>query len=209
MFQNGLGSLARLGYGRSMRSSSWDRSGGNRDNVAVGPGETRRIAEIEGPGCITHIWMTVAHPDIYWARTIVIRAYFDGAASPCIEAPLGDFFGIGNCRSAPYWSVAFSTAPVGGRGLNCFLPMPFGEGAQIEIENQPERIPPASPGGKEALEAATRLIRSVYSEVEKEEEGSSAQLSQFARLALIVREIESKILESDWAGLSKFIESLS
>jgi hypothetical protein len=135
--------LPRLSQGRTRRSSSWDRSGGNRDNVWIDPGETKPIADIEGCGSITHIWITIAHADIFWARSVVLRAFFDGSDSPCIEAPLGDFFGVGNCRPAPYWSAAFSTAPVGGRGLNCFVPMPYGAGARLEIENQSELPAPA------------------------------------------------------------------
>ena len=35
---------------RSCRLSSWDRGGGNRDFVRIGPGETAVLGEIEGAG---------------------------------------------------------------------------------------------------------------------------------------------------------------
>lgn len=131
-----LTSLPVISSARTLRQSSWDRTGGNKDNVTIDPGDRHVMAEIEGPGQITHIWMTIAAADIYWARRLVLRAWWDGEEHPSIEAPLGDFFGQGNCRLGQWWSLPFSAGPVGGRGLNCWLPMPFYDGARIEIENQ-------------------------------------------------------------------------
>jgi len=42
----------------SGRSSSTDRTGGNKDYWMLPPNETTVLTEIEGPGCINHIWMT-------------------------------------------------------------------------------------------------------------------------------------------------------
>ncbi len=45
------------------RASSYDRSGANDDGNwknKIQPGETRAIAELDGPGIITHIWITIA-----------------------------------------------------------------------------------------------------------------------------------------------------
>jgi len=53
-----LGELTRTRRARTARSSSWDQSGRNRDNWLVQPGEERVLADLAGPGCITHIWMT-------------------------------------------------------------------------------------------------------------------------------------------------------
>jgi Protein of unknown function (DUF2961) len=43
---------------RSGRVSSWDQRGRNQDYWTTGPHETRVLADLEGPGQITHIWMT-------------------------------------------------------------------------------------------------------------------------------------------------------
>jgi len=43
---------------RSARISSWDQRGRNQDCWTTGPHETRVLADLEGPGQITHIWMT-------------------------------------------------------------------------------------------------------------------------------------------------------
>ena len=50
--------LARIRDARSGRVSSWDQRGRNQDYWIIGPGETRVIADLDGPGAITHIWMT-------------------------------------------------------------------------------------------------------------------------------------------------------
>lgn len=55
------GMLADLTHARTARSgrcSSFDQTGRNRDNWIVMPGEERVLADIEGPGAITHLWMT-------------------------------------------------------------------------------------------------------------------------------------------------------
>lgn len=53
-----LSALARLHRGRSGRASSWDQSGRNKDYWLIAPGTTAVLADLQGPGAITHIWMT-------------------------------------------------------------------------------------------------------------------------------------------------------
>ena len=50
--------LATLTGGRTGRVSSWDASGRNQDRWLLAPGETRVLADLEGPGVITHLWFT-------------------------------------------------------------------------------------------------------------------------------------------------------
>jgi hypothetical protein len=56
-----LATLARRREGRRLRVSSWDRTGGNDDRLHIAPAETRRIAEIDGAGCLSHLWCTLAN----------------------------------------------------------------------------------------------------------------------------------------------------
>jgi hypothetical protein len=72
----------------------------------------------------------------FYARTTVLRAFWDGAPAPCVEAPIGDFFGIGHAIVKDFWSLPLSMSPQDGRGFNCFFPMPFASGARIEVENE-------------------------------------------------------------------------
>ena len=53
-----MGGLARLRDARSGRASSWDQSGRNKDYWLLKPGSTAVLAELQGPGAITHMWLT-------------------------------------------------------------------------------------------------------------------------------------------------------
>ncbi len=57
-----LASLATAKDFRAKRISSWDTTGGNADAWPIEPGETKTLAEIDGPGSISHIWFTIASP---------------------------------------------------------------------------------------------------------------------------------------------------
>ncbi|OGO50577.1 MAG: hypothetical protein A2148_04840 [Chloroflexi bacterium RBG_16_68_14] len=138
----GLSSLAdlpRLRDARRRRASSYDTSGGNADFWLLQPGETRTLAQIEGPGCVRHIWVTLASRESAYPRRSVLRMYWDGAPTPCVEVPTGDFFGIGHGIVKEFWSLPLTMSPQDGRGFNCFFPMPFATGARIDITNEGER----------------------------------------------------------------------
>src|SRR3989337_2892521 len=134
-----LSDLPRLRDYRRRRASSWDRSGGNADFWVLDPGETRTLARIEGAGCIRHLWMTLASREEHWPRRSVLRMYWDGGASPCVEAPVGDFFGIGHGIVKEFWSLPLAMSPRDGRAFNCWVPMPFASGARIDLANEGER----------------------------------------------------------------------
>jgi hypothetical protein len=53
-----LGRVTRRRAARTARVSSWDQTGGNEDAFVIMPGETAVLADLEGPGCITHLWFT-------------------------------------------------------------------------------------------------------------------------------------------------------
>lgn len=50
--------LTKVKEARNGRLSSWDHSGRNQDYWEVPANSSISLGEIEGPGCITHIWMT-------------------------------------------------------------------------------------------------------------------------------------------------------
>ena len=50
--------ITHITSARTARVSSWDRSGRNEDAWSIEPGEARVLADIQGLGCVTHIWMT-------------------------------------------------------------------------------------------------------------------------------------------------------
>src|SRR5688572_21281533 len=58
------------------RVGSYETSGTNDDGQRkrpLTPGETRTIAKIEGPGVITHIWITISTPEVYHLKRLVLR----------------------------------------------------------------------------------------------------------------------------------------
>lgn len=50
--------LTHTKHARNGRLASWDQRGKNQDYWEIPAGETVSLGEVEGPGCITHIWMT-------------------------------------------------------------------------------------------------------------------------------------------------------
>jgi len=135
-----LSGLATLRDARSHRASSWDRTGGNRDAISIDPGATATLADIQGAGCIRHIWLTISCEDRLYLRKLVLRMYWDGEANPSVETPLGDFFGVGHAVAAHFVSLPLNMTTGPGRrlhaGMNSFWPMPFASAARLTIENQ-------------------------------------------------------------------------
>jgi hypothetical protein len=129
-----LFTLAQLRNYKSRRSSSWDRTGGNADWVSVEPGQTATLLDVEGAGAVQHLWFTINSPDPMHLKNLVLRAWWDGEASPSIEAPIGDFFGLGLGEYFVYQSALLAVAPV--KALNAYFEMPFANGARVTLENQ-------------------------------------------------------------------------
>jgi hypothetical protein len=74
--------------------------------------------------------------ETFFPRKVVLRMYWDGETNPSVEAPIGDFFGMGHGITKNYTSACLMMSPEDGKAMNCFFPMPFSEGARIEVENQ-------------------------------------------------------------------------
>jgi len=121
----------------SKRLSSYDRTGGNRDALTIEPGKTAILAEIKGPAAIHHIWTTVSGEDFY-AKKLVLRMYWDGEESPSVEAPLGDFFGVGHGLNRNLSSLPISNSSEG-RARNCYWYMPFRWSAIVTVTNEGEK----------------------------------------------------------------------
>jgi len=133
-----LNKIACIHNRKTGRYSSWDTSGRNSDAWTIEPGEARVLADIRGPGQITHIWMTQQNH----YRECLIRITWDNAKHPSVICPLGDFFGLGHGIVASYQSLLFSASARWpyqfnkGCALSCYVPMPFRERAVIELVNE-------------------------------------------------------------------------
>jgi hypothetical protein len=132
----GLGDIAEYKHFTAHRASSADPTGGNTDYRYIRPGETLALAEIQGAGEIVHIWCTMAAEKMeFFPRWVVLRMYWDGSETPCVETPIGDFFGSGHGRQDDILSVPIQCFHRGW-GRNCYFPMPFEKGARITLTNE-------------------------------------------------------------------------
>ena len=116
------------------RSSSRESTGANTDSRTVTPGQTLTLLDADGPGMISHIWFTLSSPEPYHLKRIVLRMYWDGEENPSVEAPIGDFFGLGNGTYFTWESPVLSAGS--DRALNSWFPMPYGRHARITITNE-------------------------------------------------------------------------
>ena len=101
-----------------------------RPYIKIPARSTSTIMDVEGPGVIQQIWMTLQGGS--WRHTI-LRMYWDGEETPSVECPLGDFFACGWGQYAPVVSLAVCVNP--GSAFNCYWPMPFGSRCRITVEN--------------------------------------------------------------------------
>lgn len=111
-------------------------------------GQKVLIGEINGRGYISQLWLTFPgwfYP--YWnpeqevnqsiLKTLILRIYWDGEKEAAVEAPVGDFFGIGLCEIGNFANEYFGMSS---GGFFCKFLMPFAKGFRIEVENTDKEV---------------------------------------------------------------------
>src|SRR5215813_7594069 len=74
--------LVRLKDFRAYRSSSNNPDlTSNDDSLRPIPGETVTLADLEGPGVVNHIWLTIAANEYGWPRLLRLRVYYDHSST--------------------------------------------------------------------------------------------------------------------------------
>ncbi|MDD3138590.1 MAG: DUF2961 domain-containing protein [Lachnospiraceae bacterium] len=135
--EKGKGGMAASELGPSRKGSPCLKN--------IKAGETVNLAEMEGPGIINHIWITVdnktSESECFVLRDLVLRIYWDDEENPSVESPLGDFFCCGFGRECLVTSNPISVIP--NRGFNSYFQMPFRKKAKITLENQHSNSIPA------------------------------------------------------------------
>jgi hypothetical protein len=104
-----------------------------RPCISLPPASVTTLMDVEGPGCIQHVWITTG-ADGNGYRDLVLRMYWDGEDASSVEVPLGDFF----CNAAGY-QANVTALPINvnpRNGMNCYFPMPFHRHARVTIENR-------------------------------------------------------------------------
>ena len=97
--------------------------------IFIQPGETVTLAEIDGPGAIQQIWMTMRG---VWRQNI-IRFYWEDRGEPSVEVPVGDFFASGWGTFSQVSSIPICVNP--GSAFNCYWEMPFRRKCKITMTN--------------------------------------------------------------------------
>ncbi len=116
-----IGNIMNLRSFQRRRESSFNRSGSNIDFIVIKPGEKRVIFDVEGPGCITHIWSTqLTFLTPFYPRHVIVRIWWDDEEQPSVECPLGDFFGLGHGEIIEHNSLPVQMSPQNGKGMNIF-----------------------------------------------------------------------------------------
>ena len=103
--------------------------------IVVKPGETAVLADLQGAGIIHRMWLSGTIPRNEEQRRLVrLEMYWDGAKTPAVAAPIGDFFGVGLGLLVPFENALFSSPE--GRSYNFTVPMPYRKGAKVLLVNE-------------------------------------------------------------------------
>jgi hypothetical protein len=127
--------------GRNHRVSSNEQPDWHTENLDMTwlmPGQSVEMPVFEGPGVITHMWFTSHSGWVGELDSLVLRIYWDGQSEPGVEAPLGDFFAVGQGKPAVVESIPVQVSPTG--ALSSYWRMPFHRSARVVISNDnPDR----------------------------------------------------------------------
>lgn len=102
-----------------------------RPCVTLPAGTITTLMDVDGPGYIQHIWITL---DSKRYRDAILRIYWDGEEAPSVEAPIGDFFCNGFNTRVNILAQPINVNPSG--GFNCYFPMPFRQHVKVTVENR-------------------------------------------------------------------------
>jgi hypothetical protein len=104
--------------------------------TGLGAGQSLEIMNATGSGTVRRMWMTLWNRDAAALRGIKIEMYWDGAKTPAVSAPFGDFFCHSMGHMVAFENACFSSPE--GRSFNCCIPMPFRKSARIVLVNESE-----------------------------------------------------------------------
>lgn len=96
------------------------------------------LADLAGPGVVTHMWVTIADNEYGWPRLLRLRVYYDGSPTPSVDTPIGDFFAVGHGFEAKVKSLMVVDSS-DGRARNSYWPMPFQKSCRITVTNEGHR----------------------------------------------------------------------
>jgi hypothetical protein len=95
------------------------------------------LADIDGAGTIDRIWMTIEDRSPEALRGLRLDIFWDGAATPAVSVPLGDFFLHGASEMTAMETALFASPE--GRSFVSYVPMPFRRSARMVVTNESGR----------------------------------------------------------------------
>lgn len=120
---------ARKGAGgmenKGAKGHAWDN---------IQPGEAYVMADLHGAGTIDRMWLTIDDRSPEILRALRLDIYWDGAATPAVSVPLGDFFLHGVGEMVPMETALFASPE--GRSFVSYVPMPFRKSARVVLTNE-------------------------------------------------------------------------
>jgi hypothetical protein len=116
---------------------SENRGGKGHAFETIPVGASHELADIEGAGIIDRFWMTIEDRAPDALRGLRLDIYWDGAATPAVSVPLGDFFLHGAGQMVPM-ETALLASPEG-RSFVSYIPMPFRRRARMVVTNESPR----------------------------------------------------------------------
>jgi len=142
--------LYRVPDGAETRWSSFENPDGARGvggsanegakGAAFAPfpaGTSHVLMHAEGSGCIHRMWFTMRERDPEMLRALKLEMFWDGAETPAVSVPVGDFFAAILGRPVAFENELFTNPE--GRSFNMYIPMPFKTGAKVVITNESDR----------------------------------------------------------------------
>jgi hypothetical protein len=107
-----------------------------RPCITLPTATTTTLMDVDGPGCIQHIWITI---DWKKCSNLILRFYWDNEKTPSVEVPINYFFCNAYHPAAEIMALPINVNPC--NGCNSYFAMPFRKHATITVENRsPEGI---------------------------------------------------------------------
>ena len=113
-------------------------------NRFLQPGERVVLADIDGRGRVSHMWMTmsalrsIGDSAPAFLRSQVLEVFYDDLDAPSVSVPALDFFGV--VHGVPSSYASLMTAANEGLGLESRIPMPFDGRMRIEYVNASDEL---------------------------------------------------------------------
>jgi hypothetical protein len=110
---------------RGAKGHAWD---------SIAAGATYVLADVRGAGTIDRMWMTIDDRSPEVLRGIKLEIYWDGADTPAVSVPLGDFFLQAAGEMVPMETALFASPE--GRSFVSYVKMPFRRSARLVLTNE-------------------------------------------------------------------------